>query len=285
MKLFRICLSAIALAAFVPSRLQAQLPLEEIALSLLGDRFGIAPEQISAFLGRSDLDVFDAAPYYSTSYYTDHPVDEVWRLREQGLGWGQIAHRLGMHPGTFNKLRKSGEFDRDEIWEDIYEDRYGLRESDLTGIRRRGGSIRDALPAAIIARASRNQPLAVYDRYRSVRDWNRTAGLYKTDLRSHRKYARQNVKPAKVKSVRVSQGKAKAADKVRAHRVIRKSRPSSIVRVKPNSGGGGITKRIKTVQIKTRGKSAHNSMRTSKGHGKAMSGGKGSAKGGGKKGK
>ena len=30
----------------------------------------------------------------------------VMRLRQQKKGWGQIAHDLGIHPGTFNKLRK-----------------------------------------------------------------------------------------------------------------------------------------------------------------------------------
>src|SRR5687768_3322797 len=190
MKLFHCSALALLTLLAVPAPSKAQIPIEEIALTLLADRFGLAPEQVSGFLGRSGLSVFDAAPYYSTSHYTDDPIDDVWELRRQGQGWGQIAQRLGMHPGEFNKLRKSGAFDRDEIWEDIYEDRYGLREADLVAIRRRGGSIRDALPAAIIARASRVGPVTIYDRYRTVRDWDRTATHYKTDLRSHHKYAR-----------------------------------------------------------------------------------------------
>ena len=282
MKLFRICLPALAVfgMAAMPVRSHAQLPVEEIALKLLGDRFGIAPEQISGFLGRSNVNVFDAAPYYSTSYHTERPVDEVWRLRQEGLGWGQIAHRLGMHPGTFNKLRKSGAFDRDEIWEDICEDRYGLRESEFNAIRRRGGTIRDALPAAIIARASHTRPLTVYQRYRSVRDWNRTAGLYKTDLRSHHKYARQNVKPAKAPRVQVSKARGKAVGKGRAHRVMGKSRPVSGVRAKhtPKRSGGAM-KAVANSHSKAAGK-AHGA---GKGHSAGKGGGVGHGHGGGKK--
>lgn len=39
-------------------------------------------------------------------------INEILLLRQQGLGWGQIAHKLGMHPSTLNKamrdIRKAG---------------------------------------------------------------------------------------------------------------------------------------------------------------------------------
>ena len=287
---FTFLIFAVLTLVAAPSVSRAQLPLEEIAVTLLADRFGVDPAQIVGFLDRSDLSVFEAAPYYSTSYYTDDPVDEVWRLREQGLGWGQVAQRLGMHPGTFNKLRKSGAFDRDEIWESIYEDRYGVRESDIDLIRRRGGSMRDVLPASIIARASRTSPVTVFQRFRTTRNWDRTANYYKTDLRRHRDYARKSVRPSK-SITRVSAGaaKSKAAVKGRAHRTIRSKSPGSSgaaakargaakarTFTKQSGKGGGQTRQM--------GKGQSGFKHVSKGRGSAKQSGvgRGSAKGGGK---
>jgi len=202
----------------IPTICRAQNPLEEMALTLLSDKFGIDPEQARGFLGRSNMSPFDAAPVYATSHYTHHPVDEVSELREQGLGWGQIAQRLGMHPGTFNKLRKSGAFDRDAIWGSICKERYGVRDSDLAAIRKRGGSMRDALPACIIAKASKRSPVTVYRRFETDRNWERTAGAYKVDLRNYRKYAGHAVKAKRITPISVGAAKAHAKVQGRAHR-------------------------------------------------------------------
>ncbi len=202
----------------IPAMSRAENPLDQIALKLLGEKFGIDSKQATGFLGRSNVNVYDAAPLYSTSHHTHHPVEEVQDLRQQGLGWGQIAQRLGMHPGTFNKLRKSGAFDRDAIWGSIYKERYGVRESDLAAIRRRGGSMRDALPACIIARGSRTSPATVYTRYKRDGDWERTASSYKVDLRNHSKYARKSASPKRITPVSVGTGKGHEKIKARAHR-------------------------------------------------------------------
>jgi len=178
--------AAIAAAIALPISASAQDGLKEIAAQLLGDKFGVPVEQILQLAGQSNEDVYELAPTYALSRQTRRPAREVYRLRNQGLGWGEVAHRLGMHPGTFNKMRNAGAFDRDRIWSSIYQNHYGTRASDIAAIRNRGGSQRDILPAILIARSKHARPTTVFDRYRKDRDWNRTASSYKVDFRHNR---------------------------------------------------------------------------------------------------
>lgn len=75
---------------------------------------------------------------------------EVMRLRQQKMGWGQIAHKLGIHPGTFNKLRKEAGIgtgkgravDR-RPWEIVLGGYYGLEAADIEKLLARGLSLAD----------------------------------------------------------------------------------------------------------------------------------------------
>ncbi len=220
MKSIRLTILTLALfgTLTIPALSRADNQLEQIALSILSEKFGIGRQQALDFQSQSNQNVFDAAPVYSTSYYTHRPVNEVWKLRQQGLGWGEIAHRLGMNPGQFNKLRKSGAFDRNAIWDSVCRDRYGARESDLAAIRRRGGSVRDALPACIIANRSHTSPATVYQRYQRDRDWDRTASSYKVDWRNHANYAGHSALPNRATPVKVGRDQRRQRGQWNAHR-------------------------------------------------------------------
>jgi hypothetical protein len=207
-----ILAGAVIAAIAMPFQALAQSAIEQAAARLLGDKFGIPVQQIFDLSRRSQQDVFELAPTYSFARQSRHPADEVWRLREQGLGWGEIAHRLGIHPGTFNKMRKAGAFDRDAIWSSIYRDRYGMSSADIAAIRKRGGSHRDLLPAAMIARSTRISPISVYDRYRKNGDWDRTAVTYRVDLKNSGKSWSPKVKSSTSKGHSSNSGQAKGHD-------------------------------------------------------------------------
>ena len=149
--------------------------LTQIAIKLVTQKFGISAAQVANFQHQTHQTVYEAAPVYSTSYYTHKPVNEVWTLRQQGLGWGEIAHKLGMNPGKFNKLRNAGAFDSNSIWTSFAKDRYGARESDIARIRKGGGTPRDILSSAVIARSTHNNLTTVFKRYQSNRDWERVS--------------------------------------------------------------------------------------------------------------
>src|SRR5258708_4657523 len=100
MKAIKFRMLALTLFAVLAFQVQAraQNPFDKIALGILVDKYGIDIHIATGFQSRYHQSVYEAAPLYSTCYYTHRPVDDVWKLRQQGLGWGQIAHRLGMNP-------------------------------------------------------------------------------------------------------------------------------------------------------------------------------------------
>ncbi|MBM3493476.1 MAG: hypothetical protein FJX72_04015 [Armatimonadetes bacterium] len=191
----RIIVVAMLGALTLPSFARADDTLQQIALAILGEKFGISTQQATDFQRLSGLDPFDAAPAYATSHYSSRSLADVWKLRRQGLGWGEIARRLGVAPQTLNRLRQSGALDRDAIWSSLIKSRYGYRDRDIMGLRRRSGSYRDVLPACMIAHASQRTPTVIYERYRRDRGWNRTAGVYRVDLSRHARSAGRATKP------------------------------------------------------------------------------------------
>jgi len=174
----RALMASIALFA-VPSFALAESLLERIATEILADRFGINTREITEFRKTSRADIWSSGPTFSMSRYGGVSAYEVQRLRASGKGWGQIAKDVGMHPGDFNKLRNQGYFDRDPFWDDIYRRKYGVKQEDITVIRRRGGSLEDVLAAVLISTATGRSPGDIYNRYQSYRDWDRTADYFR----------------------------------------------------------------------------------------------------------
>ncbi len=183
MKHFRFTLLVVALGSAMCA--QAQGSVEDIAAKVLGEKYRTAVQVIIELSKSSKHSVFDLAPSVSVGSLSGHPANEVWRLREQGMGWGQIAHQLGIHPGTFNKMRKSGAFDRDNIWISIFKGRYGMSSQDIQGIQKRGGSLKDLLPSGVISSNARVSAGAVFERYRKTHDWNATAKSFGVALRDN----------------------------------------------------------------------------------------------------
>jgi hypothetical protein len=137
-------LTALALGACTLSNASAIPPgqlnseIEQIGAAILAEKMGIPIDQILGDSRRYDESVYDMAPMYSIRRETHRSTDEIWRLREQGMGWGNIAKRLGMHPGTFNKMRVRGEFDNDWRWDEELHNRYGWSTTEISKRRKSG---------------------------------------------------------------------------------------------------------------------------------------------------
>lgn len=65
-------------------------------------------------------------------------LDYVLGQRRKGEGWGNVAKRMGMHPGDFNKRRVKGESFDSMLWINLLGERYRVREDDYERCRKRG---------------------------------------------------------------------------------------------------------------------------------------------------
>lgn len=150
---------------------QGENILERIAVAVLADKFGIDTREVIVLQQQTRLPVYELSPILEGAYYFKQRPATVWQLRQQGLGWGQIAQRVGMHPGQFNKLRKSGAFDRDRFWSTSYRERFGVPDTQVVIVRQRGGTLEDVLAAIIIGKLTKKSPQDVYSRYAVDRSW------------------------------------------------------------------------------------------------------------------
>ena len=150
---------------------RADSVIERIAMAVLAEKFGIDTREIVTLQQQTRLPVYELSPILEGSYYFKQRPATVWQLREQGLGWGQIAQRVGMHPGTFNKLRNQGAFDRDRFWSTAYHDRFGTPNTQISVVRQRGGTFEDVLGAIVIGKLTNKPPQDIYTRYQTERSW------------------------------------------------------------------------------------------------------------------
>ncbi len=166
-----LCLALATGLVAMSASTRADSLLEKIATVILADKFGIDTREVVDFRQQTQLSPYELAPVYQGAYYFKQKPSTVWQLRKQGLGWGQIAQRLGMHPGTFNKLRNQGAFDQDRFWKNSYQDRFGVSTQRVDVMRKQGGTLENVLGAIIVGKLTKTDPRRIYDQYQTQQSW------------------------------------------------------------------------------------------------------------------
>lgn len=180
------------------SQVRAENLLEKVLTTVLADRFGINTDEVIKVRTESKSSTFDLGEIFSGAFRMNRTASEVWRLRKQGLGWGQIAHKLGMHPGTFNKMRNAGAFDSGKVWGDIFNQRFGTKTQDYEAIRKSGAKLEDIIAAVIVAKATNKSPQQVYDQYKQVRNWDTICSKSNVKLTDWKRYANEPELPSAI---------------------------------------------------------------------------------------
>lgn len=191
-----IGVAVLAMAVCAPATARAQSLLEKILTTVVADRFGIDTSEILAIRKESSPSWDDLGGIVSGSYHMNAQAREVARLRKQGLGWGQIAHKMGIHPGTFNKMRNAGAFDGAKSWNGALSQRFGTKESDIEVVRRSGAKLQDVLASVVIGKIAGKSPQSVYDAYKTTKDWSRVETKFGADLDDWKKVAVAPKKPS-----------------------------------------------------------------------------------------
>lgn len=217
--------------------------LERIATALLADKFGIDTRQVVNLQQQTNLSVYELAPVYEGAHYFKQQPSTVWRLRQQGLGWGQIAQRIGMQPGRFNKLRNQGAFDRDHFWTTTYRDRFSVPTQTIQVVRQRGGTLEDVLGSIVIGKLTNKSPQQVYEQYLVDRSWTTISNNYKAPLVHWQRVA----KPTRTRYMRVQKPASQPKTKLKkspGQKVDHKNKAKgkSDVRGKGNSKAKGNVK-------------------------------------------
>ncbi len=252
--------------AAMPVVAKADTLLEKIATTVIADYFGIDTREVIYVREQSGRSVYDMAPIYEGAYYFKRSPQTIYQLRNEGLGWGQIAQRCGMHPGTFNKLRKEGKFDRDRFWTTAYSQRFGTTPDRIDVIRKRGGTLEDVLGAVVIGKLTNRDPGTVYDRYQTDRSWSKVSGAYDVRFEDWRRVS------APVRTYLPISGSSKGKSAASTKDKTSKGKTTGQSKAK-----GSVKSKGKADKGKTAGKS----QTKGQGNSKAKSGGPAKAKGNG----
>jgi hypothetical protein len=174
-----ICGLAAAAMLLAPAPAQGQIDrdtIETLGVMLLADRIGIDPQLILATRQTTKASVFDLAPSFVLHREArSHSPERIWELRRRGMGWGQIAQEIGIHPGTFNQMRNRGDFDVNRIWRDSLRGGFNLDEATVQRLRSMGLTWQDISTASMISAESGRSIWQVVDLYRSTRNWSTVA--------------------------------------------------------------------------------------------------------------
>jgi hypothetical protein len=184
MNLKTLAFSAVAAAAIAaPGTASAQFDaktLETVAAMILAEKLGLDTSSLLQTALGANASVYDMAPAFVMQRSAPRTsTTSIWQMRKQGLGWGEIAHKIGMQPGEFNKLRNSGQLDSNVIWRSRYENRFGLTKAQMDSLRSKGLTWREIGAATLIARESGTNVNDVARRYLSDRSWDRVASRYR----------------------------------------------------------------------------------------------------------
>ena len=130
--------------------------LEAAAVVVIADALHVNADFVISTGRGSGVSPVIYGPAYIYSYRTHQDFDDVWRKRK--MGWGEIAHSIGMHPGTFNKLRRQGYSVDQIIWMDTLNRRYRIPYSDYSSWRKGGNSVGRILEVVARNDGNLNQP-------------------------------------------------------------------------------------------------------------------------------
>lgn len=206
----RFLFVAIASVAITSSAKAADDWVERLGVALLSKQLGIDPELVLGTCRTSRVTVYEYAPVFVLHRSTKRNPTEIMRLRRSGLGWGEIAKRIGMHPGTFNQMRVRGDFETDRFWSSIVRDRCALSDREIARMRSDGVDWPELSAIAFVAREAGVKPDKVRSRWESDKDWSKVRGHFKVgnDFGKSKSAASSKVAPQAGRSKGKSKGKS-----------------------------------------------------------------------------
>lgn len=147
---------------------------EAAAAVIIADALGLDATFVIGTGRRTGQSLVVLGPAFVISHVTRRPVADVCALRRKGKGWGEIAHDLGMHPGTFNKLRVRGDFDR-VAWVNLAHMRYGVAPGVIWDLERRKLGRGDWITAVALSDGDRARMDVLVGDWKKSRNWKAVA--------------------------------------------------------------------------------------------------------------
>lgn len=125
------------------------------------------------------MPVFFLAPAVVIAKVGKKDLKEIVKMRSKGHGWGVIAHRLGIHPGTFNQQRVAlSKLSDDEligeVWLSVLRQSFSVPASQIVKLRQKGLGWGDIIAVLQVSAASKLPTEKVIAHWQEMdKDWSK----------------------------------------------------------------------------------------------------------------
>jgi hypothetical protein len=176
--------SAASLAQLKDTHLNDLLGKKEISLGeaavavVVSEALDLDTKYLLSRAARFEAPYWDYADIFSLERKSGKSASEIAALRAQGHGWGVIAKKIGMHPGEFNKMRKSGGFGRQLYYSGL--NRKGVPMPDIKRAEDRGMTIEEIVIAGVLSGGKRDKFEEILKERSAGQGWD-TKNLGKPD--------------------------------------------------------------------------------------------------------
>lgn len=121
--------------------------------------------------------IYTLGPAFVICRDSHRRIDEVMSLRKRGMGWGVIAHRLGVPPQSFHNPHYKMEKMPDSVfmdasWRPILVSR-GCSQTEIVSLQRRGYSYQQIVAGTAFASELKRSPREVFTKYEKSKSWKK----------------------------------------------------------------------------------------------------------------
>ena len=115
-------------------------PLEAAAAIVIGDALGLKVDYLAMTTRNTKESFAVLGPALVISRNTDRDLSYVLKNKPKGEGWGNVAKKMGMHPGDFNKMRVQGGSFESMCWMNFLWSKYRFSEKEYLRLSKSGMS-------------------------------------------------------------------------------------------------------------------------------------------------
>lgn len=146
-------------------------PTEAAAAAMIANALHLGPSTVIKASQRTGQSLVTLGPAFVMARQSHRSVDDVWQIRKTHKGWGEVAHELGIQPGTFNKMRRNGDFHR-ACWADMVQRRYRIGPTAIASMERRGMRTRDWVTASGVSNGDRRRLTLISSTWKPGKVWS-----------------------------------------------------------------------------------------------------------------
>ena len=130
-------------------------PIEAAAAIVIGSALGMKVDALVLTSRNTNTSIGLLGPALVISQSTHRRLSDVLHDKPKGEGWGNVAKRMGMHPGDFNKMRVKGGSFESMCWQNMLYTKYRFPAKEYLRVQQQGLTDNEIVLAVVQSQGKR----------------------------------------------------------------------------------------------------------------------------------